>query len=341
VGGLVIAIGSRVAVYHEAIAWGAAFALLAAWESLRYLRARTLARLAAVAGWGALAILSREIWLLGIGALLLVLGLAALVPTRPAPGRGRLANGAAGLKRWLGLPDVTRPLAHAAVAAGTIAAVLFGMAAIHRAKFGEWGFVPPIDRHLSFRDSARLQRIGGRLFHLANLPTGAYNYGSPGSAEVGPRFPWIGPTPRIRVLPGAHVDGVEHFFGLPHLAGALLLLGGLGALSLRTSATARSAFLVALPLALSSASVLCFVGFCGRYLYDFYPPLAVAGGAGLAALRAGGSPGLRRAVRLLAVYNLAAGLSMAFVVQRSYADGERRSALRAFGERIDAALSLR
>ena len=36
------------------------------------------------------------------------------------------------------------------------------------------------------------------------------------------------------------------------------------------------AFLVALSLGLASASVFGFVGLCGRYLYDFYPPLALA-----------------------------------------------------------------
>jgi hypothetical protein len=43
-------------------------------------------------------------------------------------------------------------------------------------------------------------------------------------------------------------------------------------------------------------------------------------------------------VRVVAVLNLLAGLSMAFVVQRSYADAPRRAALRALGARIDAAL---
>ena len=335
VSGLAITIASRSAVYHEAIAWGSVCALLAGLHALRYLRAPTTARLAAISVLGALAIFSREIWLLGVGALLGLLALSALVSGAPGPERGRLARGLARAKRWLGLPDVARPRTHAALAIGTIALVLFGQAAIHRAKFGAWGFVPPLEQHIAFRDPVRLARVGGRMFHLANIPTGVYNYLSPTAAAFTATFPWVGPSPRVRVLPGARLDGVEHFFGLPHVAGALLILTAIGAGSLRASPAGRHAFLVALLLGLASASVLGFVGLCGRYLYDFYPPLVLAGAVGTASLRTMGRPRLRALVRVVAVYNLVAGLSMAFVVQRSYGDAPRRSQLRALGARID------
>jgi hypothetical protein len=331
VSGLVLTIASRAAVYHEAIAWGGTFALLAALHSLRYLRTPTLPRLGAVAALGALAVFSREIWLVGVGALLALLAVSALVPRE---GASRLAAA----KRWAGLPDVPRAWAHAAVAGATVATVLAVQASIHHAKFGSWGLAPPIEAHMSFQDPARLARIGGRMFHLGNLPTGLYNYFSPGSALYSARFPWVGPSPSVRVLPGAYLDGAEHFFGLPHVAGALLALTAIGVLGLRVHPEVRPGLAVAAALGLGSATVFCFAGLCGRYLYDFYPPLALAGGAGLAVLRAAGRPRLRSAVRTLAALNLLAGLSMAFVVQRSYADAPRRAALRALGARIDAAL---
>ena len=336
VSGLVLTIASRSAVYHEAIAWGGTCALLAALHALRYLRLPTLPRLGAVAAFGALAIFSREIWLVGVGALLAMLAVAALVPRERAAPRGRLAAGLTAAKRWLDLPDVARAWAHLAVAVGTIATVLAIQASIHHAKFGGWGLAPPVEKHMSFQDPARLARIGGRMFHLGNLPTGLYNYLSPTSALFSARFPWVGPSPSVRVLPGAHLDGAEHFFGLPHIAGALLLLAGIGVCGVRAHPTVRPGLAVAAALGLGSATVLCFAGLCGRYLYDFYPPLALAGGAGIAVLRATDRKRLRAVVRTVAVYNLAAGLSMIFVVQRSYGDASRRSALRALGARIDA-----
>jgi hypothetical protein len=338
VSGLVLAIACRSAVYHEAIAWGGAFALLAALHALRYVRTPTVARLAVLGAFGALAIFSREIWLLGIGALLSGLAASALIPREPLPRHGRVVRGLAAAKRWIGLPNVARARAHVAVAAAAIATVLAVQASIHHAKFGDWGLAPPVEKHMAFRDPARLARIGGRMFHLGNLPTGLYNYFSPASALFSSSFPWVGPTPRVRVLPGAYVDGAEHFMGLPHIAGALLVLAAIGVWAARRHPEIRPALAVAAALGLGSAALLCFAGLCGRYLYDFYPPLALAGGAGVAVLRATSRPKLRAVVRTVAVCNLVAGLSMAFVVQRSYADAPRRSALRALGSRIDRAV---
>ena len=339
VSGLVLTIACRSAVYHEAIGWGSAFTMLAALHTLRYLRAPSLLRLAAIGAFATLAVFAREIWLLGFGALAAVLAAGALVPREPRPAWGAVLRGLSASKRWLGLPDVARPRLQATSAIAVIVLMVAGQAAIHRAKFGGWGLAPPIEKHVSFRDNPyRLQRIGGRLFRLGNLPTGLYNYLSPTSARFSTDFPWVGPTSSIRVLPGAYVEGAEHFFGLPHVAGALLLLAAIGVHGLRAHPEIRPALTVAAALGLSSAAVLCFAGLCGRYLYDFYPPLALAAGAGIALLRRTPRPRLRTAVRAVAALNLAAGLSMAFVVQRFYADAPRRSALSAFGSRIDAAL---
>jgi hypothetical protein len=336
VSGLTLTIASRSAVYHEAIAWGAVFALLAGLHALRYLRRPTVPRLGAIAALGALAIFSREIWLVGIGALLALLAVSSLVRKEADAPRGFVVTRLAAVKRWLGLPDVTHAWAHVAVAAATLAAALAAQASIHHAKFGEWGLSPPLQKHLSFQDPARLARTGGRMFRLGNLPTGLYNYLSPATALFSEHFPWVGPSPRVRALPGAALDGVEHFMSLPHVAGALLLLATIGALGLRSHPEIRPPLAIAAALGLGSAAVLCFGGLCGRYLYDFYPPLAIAAGAGLAVLRASHRPRMRAAVRVLAACSLLAGFSMAFVVQRSYGDAPRRSALRSLGARIDA-----
>ena len=174
------------------------------------------------------------------------------------------------------------------------------------------------------------------MFHLANLPSGAFNYFSPTSVKIARSFPWVGPTPEAHLFPGTRIDGVEHLFGLPYVGAALVLLGAVGAAAARRVPAVRPVLLIAAALALSSASILLFVGYCGRYLYDFYPPLATAGAAGLAALQATPRPRLRALFRGLTAVNLAFGISMVFVVQRDLGHYERRAQLERLTARIDA-----
>jgi hypothetical protein len=333
-GGLVLATASRPAIYHEAIAWGSAFALLAGLQALRYLRAPSLSKLAAVGVCGALAAFARAIWLPGALALLFGLALVALAALGTRPER-RFRDPVARLKAWLDLPDPARPALHVGLAAGLIVVILLASAGVHRAKFGDWGLVPPIARHAAFRDPDRLARIGGSLFHVANFPTALYNYASPTTAAFTRTFPWIGPTYRVHLFPGARIDGVDHMLGLPHVAGALLLLSVGGGLALCAGRVARPAALVVVSLGLGAASVLCFVGLCGRYLYDFYPVLAVGGALGWARLRQLQSPKLRAIIRLLAAYNLAAGLAMAFCVQRDMGPDPRRLEIQRVAKAVD------
>jgi hypothetical protein len=332
--GLVITIASRPAIYHEAIAWGSTLALLAGLQALRYVRSPSLPRLAGVGLCGALAVFARATWLLALVVLLLGLGLAALIRSRPHSG-SRYLTWAARLKGWLGMPGVVRPWAHAVLAVGLTGVVLFTSAAIHRAKFGAWGFVPPIDRHKAFEDPARLARIGGTLFHLANVPTGLYNYLSPGTVTFSRSFPWIAPTQHVQLLPGARIDGVELMLGLPHVAGALMLLGCIGAASLVAGRLSRQSVLVLVALGLAAGSIFAFVGFCGRYLFDFYPVLAVGGAVGWAELRRRPKPKLRAVIRVLAVYNLAMGLSMAFCMQRYLGPLPRQPDMQRLAETVD------
>jgi hypothetical protein len=246
--------------------------------------------------------------------------------------RARLSR----LKAWLGWPEVARPRAHAGLALAALAGTLLALGAVGRAKFGSWSILPPFERHVVYREPQRLARIGGGAFHLSNLPTGLYNYLSPGSVTYPRTFPWIGPSTDVSLFPGAFVDDIEHFLGLPHLMGALLLLAGVGVGSLRRTVPARAALPVAVALALSAVPLFAFIALCGRYLYDFYPPLAAAAAMGLAALHRSPRPRLQAAVRALAVYNLAVGLALAFAIQRDLGQTVRRAGLQAIAAEVDA-----
>jgi hypothetical protein len=326
-------IASRVIIYHEAIAWGSAFALLAALQALRYHRRPSLPRLASLAVTAFLAAFAREIWLLGMIVLLVMVACAALVragdPAQRFRGPGRL-------KAWLRLPDVDRPALHAGVAVTAVALTLFTAAAIHRAKFGGWGFVPPIEQHSVFsRDPGRLARIGRGLFHLANLRTGLYSYLSLSTVSWAPTFPWLKPVVHPRVFPEAYVDGFEHLMGLPHVAGALMLSGAAGLAAAARGRARRDALPVLASLALSAAACFFFVGFCGRYLYDFYPALVVAGGLGWAVLRRVRSPWARAGFTLLALFNLTASAALAATIQRLGGPTPARLQVQSLADRID------
>jgi hypothetical protein len=332
--GPVIAIASRASVYHEAIAWGGAFALLAALGALRYLRAPSVPRLLAVAACGAAAAASRATWLLAAGTLLLALALSALVRAGQDAGSG-LRPRASRLKAWLGWPDVDRPHAHALLAVTAVAVTGLALCTVGYAKFGRWSLAPPFDLHLVYREPARLARIGGGAFHAWNLPTHAYGYLSPGTVAYSESFPWVRPTNALRFFPGTFTDDVEHFLGLPHLMGASMVLAGLGLASVRGASRERRALPIAAALAAGAAPLFVFVALCGRYLYDFYPALTVGAAVGLAALRHRPRPGLRTAVRVLAAYNLAVGIMLAFAIQRDLGQPERRAQMAAAAARID------
>lgn len=333
--GLPLVIASRIVIYHEAIAWGTAFALLAALLALRYQRSPSLARLGSVAAAAILAAFAREIWLLGMIVLLLVIACAAIVRAQPA-GRFR---GLGRLKAWLRLPDVDRPALHAGLAMIAVALMLFAAAAIHRVKFGGWGLVPPLERHVVFsRDPARLARIGGRMFHLANLRTGVYNYLSPTTASWSATFPWLQPVVHPRVFPEARLDGFEHLMGMPHVAGALMLATVAGVIAAVRGRARRDALPVLAATALSASACFVFVGLCGRYLYDFFPALVVGSALGWTSVRQARSRWVRAGLVLLVLGNLAASAALAVTIELHSGPLPERRQLQSAADRIDRAI---
>lgn len=306
--GPLLLIGSRPSLYHEAIAWGAAFVMLSAALLLRYRRTRDLSLLLGAGLCGVLAVLSRSTWLPA------VVGLLAL--------------------GFLGVRRAPAPRVHILAAAALLACTVGAPLAIHRLKFGEWGLVPPIARHVWF-DAARVQRMGGGMFNLSNLRTGVWNYFSPAAVSYRRTFPFIHNV-EPRIFPEARVDGSELFMSLPHVAGALMLLTAVGAASAWRRPQDRVPMAVAAALGLGSSSLLLFGGLCARYLFDFVPPLVAGGAVGAAALgRSRHARGLLVAVGVLALYNLLAGAASALLHQRWLAPPARRAQIEALARRID------
>jgi hypothetical protein len=234
----------------------------------------------------------------------------------------------------VGLRRAPAPRAHALVAALALAGTVGAPLAVHRLKFGEWGIVPPLAKHVWF-DAARVQRMGGGMFNLANLRTGAWNYFSPAAISYRRTFPFIHNV-EPRIFPEARIDGSELFMGLPHVAGALLLLTAIGVAAAWRRPQDRAPMAVAAALALSSSSLLVFGGLCARYLFDFVPPLVAGGAVGAAALgRVPRARGLRVAAGVLAVYGLLVGAASALLHQRWLAPEARRAQIEALARRID------
>jgi len=324
--GPVLIIASRPSVYHEAIAWGAALILLTAALILRYRRRPSVAVLVLAALCGVLAVLAREIWLPS-AAVMMALPVAAAALPRHRPFGTRIQEAIAA-------PRPTRVGPHVAVAATAIVAVIGAPLAVHRIKFGEWGLVPPIEKHAWFGPE-KVARIGGRMFHVSNLRTGLYNYLSPSSVRYDRSFPWIHSL-EPRLFPETRLDGFAAFLGLPHAAGALMLLTMVGLAASLRDRSLRWPALIVLGLGLGSGALFFFVGLCGRYIFDFLPPLAVGGALGIRALaRHPRGRILMAGVAALAAYNAAAGAALALEHQRYLAPPPRREEVERIVRRID------
>ncbi len=263
-------LGSTGNVYHEAILCGAMFTLWTGWCALRHFAAPERRWWIGALVCGTLAVHARPP--VGFFALTLV-GTLALAAARRDRRQG------AGWRR----PALIAVLAGAGV---------FSFNAVSYAKFQTFEGCPL--RYNVQYDAARLARIDGKQFHLANLPIAIDSYLVQQNYHFEPTFPYffLGSTVSRREWLKTKIDYHDPTLGFPYAMPALFALatlGGLGAWfslpALRWPLAATWAAGVPMSLAMFAA-----IAITHRYTADFCPLLMLAAAFGLAAVENFGTP---------------------------------------------------
>lgn len=346
-------LASRAFVYHEAILMGGLAALASYAALAAYLRDPSPASLVASGGFGILAILTRAS--VGGGPAIALGAVAGLLLVLPLL-RGRLLDVAG----WLGIhrrADATRD---GLLALAMVALILGSFGFVNYQKFGTALEGVPLRYHVSYQEEGRLERVGGTLLHLRNVPRNLYTYLHPGHILFDESFPWVYPTlesaiplpaaevepppglgrpsRRIRIypepewvarsaFPGTWADFVERYASVTAVMPAILLLGWIGFLSLLRGAGGVGPYL-RLPMLGALAGSFPFlmsVGVSHRFLHDAYPAAAIACTLGLFAI-ASARPGMAKKALvvlliLLGLWSAGANSALAISYQRIFSWG--------------------
>jgi hypothetical protein len=272
---------ARTYVYHEALAWGAAFAL-AAFYHLSRIAAGTGGRvdlLAAGLCMG-LAVLARPQHGAGPTVALALICIGALAASKPGIALFAYRNH---LARLIG--GRTSQFNHVPAGFALVAAVPLIYAASNYARFGDY-FNFPLSLHIRLSPE-RLADVGNSGFHVENVPGNVLAYLSPMRIGFVADFPFVDFAVSAPCeCPSARIDAIEASASLFATTPALLVLALAGtwlALKGRQSSWLRPALGGA---ALIPLPVLLFIGVSHRYLVDFLPLLIVGAANAIAYLRA-------------------------------------------------------
>jgi hypothetical protein len=274
-------LGSRAYVYHEATLCGAAWALVAAYGTLRYWAAPASRWWIAAGAAGLLSMHARP----SVGLFALALpGIAALLLA------GRAGWSGAG-RRHLGV---------AALAVGGV----LSFNGLSYLKFGSFDGAPLRYSVLYSSDPARLAHLGGSNFHLGNLAYNFRTYAWQPSVSLHRSFPYF----KLESLPPdqfpkAVLDIAEPTLAVTYAMPGLTLLAVLGALGAGIAVRAARPRLIlftgaSAPLA---AAMLTAVAVSHRYTADFVPSLLTLAALALAALELAPRWGRRLGLALIAL----------------------------------------
>ena len=305
-------LASRAFVYHEAIVMGSAGALASYLALAVYLREPSKASLVAAGGFGIFAMLSRASSGGGTAVALGAVGLLLL--TVPEAGRRGAAAAA-----WLGITKREGSRAEGMLALTMAALILASFGYVNHAKFGDATQGVPLQYHVSYQEDGRLEKVGGTLLHLRNVPRNLYSYLHPGHVLFDETFPWVYPTlasaiplpageeepppnlgrpsRRVRVyaepdwvaksaFPNTYADFIERYASATAVMPGLLLLALIGFASLLREGGGAGPWL-RLPMLGALAGAFPFlmsVGISHRFLHDTFPAAAIACVLGVFAL---------------------------------------------------------
>jgi hypothetical protein len=294
-GSTLVFLASRSYTYHDAILWGATFAIMFAYYVIKYLQAGAVRALLFAGACCFLSFMSRAT--AGAGALLvmciLTLMLAGAQPWFAwANALARAVVGIAQPPR-AGVPAhatqasnrLVKPW-HAWIAGAVILLTLGTYLSINYAKFRTFDGVPVQYYSLYIKDPQRMAVTGGKQIHLSNLRTTLLAYLGPAGAQIGGEFPWLYMRVVPRVFPEAKIDVVEPHSSFLACMPALLLLGMVGCRRIIVGSTEalRAARLAIAGLLIGGSIIFVTVGITQRYLHDLYPFLIVVAAAGAAHL---------------------------------------------------------
>jgi hypothetical protein len=295
---------SRAWVYHEALLWGAAFAIAAIDTMVAYVQRPSGLRLAGTAVLAACCLLSRASVGLGpvAGLGLLFVGALAVRAARRWPHRGwrALLWLAPGQPRAAADPRAlaTEPRVRRADSPWwLLAATALPMAAyaiVNYIKFERLFSIPFYGQRFSEIDPARQEFLrvnGGTMFGLQFVPTTVLQYLRPDAIRFVGHFPFVDfaafPGP---VIGNVTFDLIDRSSSLPTAMPLFTVLSVIGLVALfRPRAwrapDPRSPLRVpTLAAAAGAVTVLPFGYIANRYLTDFVPFLAIGGAVGLQAL---------------------------------------------------------
>lgn len=261
-GSTVFFLGSRAYVYHEAILWGVAFALVGAWAALRHL--------AAPGGR----------WWLGSLA-----GGILSVHARPPTGLFALTLlGAVALVLLWRDRRVASSVRRQARVGVLCALGVFSFNVVSYLKFQTFEGCPL--RYNVQYDAVRLARIEGRQFHLENIPLAVECYLLRPNFRLTAGFPYFYIEPGVPSMPwlDTKIDYHDNTLGFPYAMPALVWLAGAGVvLGWRRAPALRPALLTAWAAAVPmTLAMFAAIAITHRYTADFCPFLIVAAALGLA-----------------------------------------------------------
>lgn len=327
-GTVVLYLGSQAVVYHEAILWGIAWALLAYDALIGFLVHPRVRTLAWASGFATLAFLTRAS--VGAGPVV-ALGLAvvAVAVARLAGDETRVPALVRAVAPGVEVRPATR-LVGVGIVAVLVPLVLY--AGVNLVKFGELYRLPLERQVFSDLDPARQAALAdndGSLFGLKFVPTTLWQAVRPDAIELQRAAPWITfPRAPADVIGDVTFDTLDESSSVTATMPLLVVLGVVGAVVVVRARPVRDAEVAALRLpvlggvaGLGATLTIAFVAH--RYLGDAFPPLLLLALAGLHACGRRFAGDLRPAVvatgvafLVLGAWGVAANLGLAVEYQR-------------------------